>query len=59
VLAIAAGYIRWDHNQHGYYYWASDETKAAVATAKAKLAAEKAALDAKAKANATAAPAQK
>jgi hypothetical protein len=56
VLAITAGYIRWDHNQHGYYFWASEETRAEVATAKAKLAADKAALDAKAKATAPVVP---
>ena len=27
LLAIAALWIRWNHNQHGYYFWASDETK--------------------------------
>ncbi|MBW8780947.1 MAG: hypothetical protein JF599_03535 [Verrucomicrobia bacterium] len=38
VLAAAAIYTRWDHNQHGYYFWASDETKAAVAKKKAEAA---------------------
>ncbi len=56
VLAITAGYIRWDHNRHGYYFWASEETKAEVAATKAKLAADKAALDAKAKADTPAVP---
>lgn len=45
LLSIAALWIRWDHNKHGYYFWASDETKLEVAAkqveAKAALAAAK------------------
>ena len=55
ILVITAGYIRWDRNQHGYYFWVSEETKAQVAITKAKVAAEKATLAEKAKADAPAA----
>lgn len=60
VLAITAGYTHWEHKQHGYYFWASDETRAEVAAAKAaKIVADKTAIEAKAKADAAALPAAK
>jgi hypothetical protein len=43
VTMVAAIYIRRDHNQNGYYFWASQETRAEVAAKKAADTAAKAA----------------
>ena len=50
LLAIASIWIRVNHNQHGYYFWASEETKSQVLQQRADNAKKAAALKAAASA---------
>lgn len=39
VAIAAAAYVRWDYRQNGYYFWASEETRAEVARQRAEAVA--------------------